>query len=107
MAAVYNLLYGCFTPVCCSCKIVDRKKKTETPDFSDEIVSNKHIQQKPRSNSISEEEKKDILQKYQYMMKIKEEKKFKKNPTENICSDCSFFSFFPFFEQKTEKDKTI
>jgi 2-keto-4-pentenoate hydratase/2-oxohepta-3-ene-1,7-dioic acid hydratase in catechol pathway len=58
MSAVYHLLYGCFTAVCCSCKIFDRKKKTETPDFSDEML----LPQKPRSNSISEEEKKNNIE---------------------------------------------
>jgi hypothetical protein len=38
-------------------------------------------------------------------MKIKEEKEFKNNPTED-CSVCSFF-IFPWENKKTEKHKTI
>jgi len=96
MAAAYHLLYGCFTAICGSCKIFHRKKKTETTDFSDEIL----LPQKPRSNSISEEEKKHILQMYQYMMRIKKEKKeSKKNLTED-CSICSFFPVFHFLNKK-------
>jgi hypothetical protein len=104
MSAVYHLLYGCFTAICGSCKIFDRKKKTETHNFSDEMI----LPQKPRSNSISEKEKKHILQKYQYMMKIKKEKKeSEKDPTEKVCLSCYCFSCFPFFEQNTENSKTI
>ena len=104
MASVYHLLYGCFTPVCCSCKIFDRKKKPNTTDFSDEMI----LPQKPRSNSIFEKEKKQKFEMYQKMVRTKKEKKeSEKDPTEKICLSCYCFPFFPFFEQNTENSKTI